>query len=109
MRSWLRSWIRREAASRALRVPARERMRRRSCLRIKSRARVEQRVAGRRPTNRPGGASEVQAYLELRVYRLSSYVSACDACVTIYMSESYEQSGMLRQVAQQQWQQHGRA
>ena len=69
VRSWLRSWIRREAASRALRVPARERMRRRSCLRIKSRARVEQRVAGRRPTNHPGGASEVQAYLELRVYR----------------------------------------
>ena len=38
VRSWLRSWIRREAASKAPRVRARERMRRRSCLRIKSRA-----------------------------------------------------------------------
>ena len=76
VRSWLRSWIRREAASKAPRVRARERMRRRSCLRIKSRA-----ACGRTASHEPARWSLGGPVVSRGSRRaLPSPVSPCHTC-----------------------------
>ena len=86
VRSWLRSWIRREAASKAPRVRARERMRRRSCLRIKSRAacgRTASHEPAARWTRRPSRLSSSKTSSPVSVSHMHTHTYVLVLCVHV--------------------------